>query len=164
MAASDDRRRRVAFHEAGHAFMMVRRGLGILSATIETSHAAPGDTRGLTLPSTVLEENQPELSDRFAACALAGSAAEHYLMGSWDEEILQARAHDTGRAKSYLVMSGREYRPEALDFIIQSMANTVLDEIAAHRAWHAVTVLAYALLEKGTLTGKEVMDVLGEEP
>ena len=157
---NDEVRRRIAFHEAGHIWMMLHEGLGVLTSTVDRSHTAPGDTRGLTVAKTVMDENSPELSQRFARAALAGSLAEHYLMGQWDEEILQARDFDNEKAKSALAMSGEERPPEALDFTIHSLSNTVLNEISRLKAWHDITLIAYALMEKEMLTGDDIAILL----
>ena len=42
---SDDKLRRTAFHEAGHAWMMWKEGLGVRSVSIEPHAPAPGDVR-----------------------------------------------------------------------------------------------------------------------
>lgn len=157
----DEVRRRIAFHEAGHAWMMLREGLGVRSVTVAAGSAAPGDTRGLTVPDTPLEEGNPELSRRSARAALAGSLAEHYLLGQWDEETLQARAYDTGKAKSALTISGDEWMPDAMDYTIHSMSNAVLNELSRLKAWDEITVIAYALMENEILTGDDISILLG---
>jgi hypothetical protein len=93
---------------------------------------------------------------------MTGSAAEHFLTGSWDEEVLLARAHDTGRAKCCLVLAGGEWKPDVLEFTLQTLESDVLDEISQPKAWHAITALAYALMEKGEMTGREIVSLLGK--
>ena len=159
----EEKKRRVAFHEAGHVWMMMHEGIGVLSSTVDTECSADGDTRGLTVPEATMEENMPELARGFARAALAGTFAEHFLMGQWDEEILQARGFDNGMAKSFLAMSGQEWPPEVMDFTIHSLSNAVLNEISQLKAWHASTLIAYALMEKGMLTEEEITALLEEE-
>jgi hypothetical protein len=163
MDFSDEVKRRVAFHEAGHLWMMMHEKLGVLSSTIDTGRSATGDTRGLTVAETPMEENMPELARRFARAALSGSLAEHFLIGQWDEEVLQARGFDNGMAASFLSMSGQEWSPEIMESTIHSLSNTVLNEISQLRAWHTITLIAYAFMEKGSLTGEDVAELLEEE-
>ena len=160
----DEVRRRIAFHEAGHVWMMMYEKLGVLSSTLDTERSVAGDTRGLTVPEATMEENMPELARKFARAAIAGSLAEHFLIGQWDQEILQAREFDNQIAKNFLAMSGQEWSPEVMDFTVHSLSNAVLNEISQLKVWHAITLIAYALMEKGMLTGKEIMAVLGEGP
>ena len=165
LSFSEEERRRIAFHEAGHAWMMLREKLGILSVTVDSSGSAPGDTpgdtRGLTVSRTGMEENNPELSRKFARVALAGSLAEHFLMGQWDDEVLQVRDYDGESARSALAMSGEEWSSEEMDLTIHSLSNAVLNEISRLKAWDEITIIAYALMEKETLTGPELVDLLG---
>lgn len=159
----EEKDRRVAFHEAGHVWMMMHEKLGILSSTIDTERSAAGDTRGLTVAEATMEENMPELARKFARAAIAGSLAEHFLIGQWDEEILQARELDNQIAKSFLAMSGQEWSPEVMDFTVHSLSNAVLNEISQLKVWHAITLIAYAFMEKGTLTGEDVAVLLGND-
>jgi len=160
MDFSDEKTRRIAFHEAGHAWMLWKEGLGVISVSIEPRSPIQGDNRGETIPELVMEESRKELSKKFAKAALTGSAAEHYLLGTWDDESLQARAYDTGRAKDYLAMSRDDWKPEPLDHHVQTFSNSVMEEISRPRVWHTITVLAYALLASGILTGKQVREII----
>ena len=162
MDFADDKLRRIAFHEAGHAWMMVREGLGLRSVSINPGAFGTGDNRGETLPERSMEEGRRDLAEKFARASLAGSAAEHFLMGGWDEEGLQARAYDTGRAMSYIAMSGDDLRPEALEYYIQVLSNTVMEEMSHPKTWDAVTGLAYALLERESMVGDEVAGIIPE--
>ena len=164
MEFAEEQLRRIAFHEAGHAWMMLRDRLGVRSATVDSSSCAPGDTRGMTISETVIEENNPELSKKFARVALAGSLAEHFLMGQWDEEILQARDYDGECARNALAMSGEEWSSEDMDYTIHSLSNTVMNEVSRLAAWDEITIIAYALMENETLTGAEVMELLEGSP
>ncbi len=162
MDFGDEQKRRVAFHEAGHAWMMLKEELGVISVSMEPGSLVQGDNRGETLPEVVMEEGRKELSEKFAKAALAGSAAEHFLLGNWDEASLQASAYDKGRAKSFLAMSGADWKPEALDHYVHALSNSVLEEISRPGAWHTITALAYELSGAGTLTGDEVLEILSE--
>ena len=163
MHFSDEKLQRTAFHESGHAWMMVRENLGVRSASIRRTPGVRGDNRGLTVPRAVPEEGQQALSVKFARAALAGSAAENYLLGRWDEEGLQARSFDVGRAKGFMTASGNDWSPEALDHYVQSLSNTVLEEISRPRTWHLITMLACELLTMETLDGEQVTGILLEE-
>jgi hypothetical protein len=158
----EEQLRRIAFHEAGHAWMMFKERLGIRSVTVDATSAAPGDTRGLAVSETVLEENNPELSRKFARTALSGSLAEHFLMGQWDVETLQARDYDGESARSALAMSGEEWSSEEMDLTVHSLSSTVLNEISRLAAWDEITIIAYALMENTQLSGPELMELLGE--
>ena len=155
-------RRRVAFHEAGHVWMFIHEGLGVRSVTVAPGSSASGDTRGMTVPQTELEEGRQEVSMSFARGALAGSLAEHYLMGQWDDEILQARAYDNGKAKSALTMSGEEWSNDSMDHTIHTMSNAVLNDISRLKAWDEITIIAYALMENEILTGDDISILLGD--
>jgi hypothetical protein len=163
MDFTDEKIRRTAFHEAGHAWMMVKEELGAISVSMEPLSAIQGDNRGETLPKVAMVEGRKELSEKYAKAALAGSAAEHFLLGNWDEASLQASAYDKGRAKGFLAMSGADWKPEALDHYVHALSNSVLEEISRPRAWHTITALAYELSGAGTLTGDEVLEILWEE-
>ena len=162
MDFTDDQKRRIAFHEAGHAWMMVREGLGVRSISISPRESIPGDNRGETVPDQQMEESRRDLSEKFARAALAGSAAELYLMGRWDEESLQAGAFDAGKARSYLAMSGDDWRPDSLDYYVQTISSLIMDEISQPRIWNNITSLAYKLLEANILTGEEVSIILSD--
>lgn len=158
----DEQKRRVAFHEAGHAWMMVREGLEVKSVSLKASGPLQGDNRGETVPEHVMEEGNRDTCEKFAKAALAGSLAEHYMLGKWDEESLVASAYDTGRARGCLSMSGEDWKPDALDHYIQSLGNMVMEEISQARVWHAITALAYEILASGTLTGIQVQEILSD--
>jgi len=160
MDFADENKRRVAFHEAGHAWMMWKEGLEVARVSMEPLTSVRRDNRGETVSVQVMEENRKELSVKFAKAALAGSEAEHFLLGKWDEESLQARAFDMGRARSFMVMSGDDWKPEALDHFVQTMSNMVTEEISRPRVWDAITALAYELLVSGTLTGGRIREIL----
>jgi len=162
MDFADEKLLRIAFHEAGHAWMMWKDGLGVRSVSMEPHTPIQGDNRGETLPDLAMEEGRKELSVKFARTALAGSAAEHYLLGRWDEESLLASAYDTGRAKGFMLMSGDDWGSEALDHYVQAMSNTVMEKITRPREWHTITGLAYELLAAGILTGEKVLVILSE--
>jgi len=163
MDFTDERKRRIAFHEAGHAWAMFFEGLGVKSMSLEIRAPVRGDNRGETVAEVHMSEGRRDLSDKFARAALAGSAAEHFLMGDWDEESLLAGSYDTGRAKSFMSMTGDDWKSEALDHYIQALSSEVLDEISTPRVWHAITRLAYMLTEKGTMTGAEIAAFFEEE-
>ena len=159
---SDEKKRRIAFHEAGHAWMLEREGLVVRSVSINPPVSIQGDNRGETVPEKTMEEGRKEISDKFVRAALAGSAAEHYLLGSWDKDGLLASAYDTGRARSYLAMTGNDWKPEAMTHYVQALSISVMEEISQPKAWHAITSLAYELLESGTLTGEKVARILAD--
>lgn len=156
MDFADEKFLRIAYHEAGHAWMMIEQGLGVVTVSMEPLSAVHGDNRGETVPGSAMEEGKRKLSEKFARAALAGSAVEHFFLGRWDEESLQSSAYDTGRAKSFMIMSGDDWKTQALDHYIQALSGKVLEEISRPRAWHAITGLAYELMQKGTMSGEEV--------
>lgn len=160
---SDDKLARIAFHEAGHAWMMVKEGLGVKSMSLKPGGLIQGDNRGETLPEQQLEEGRKDLSEKHAKAALAGTAAEYFLLGNWDNESLQASAFDRGRARSCLVMSGDDWNQDSLEYYLQTMSCSIMEEISQPRIWHTITALAYELLEAGTLTGEDVSRVLMEK-
>jgi hypothetical protein len=156
MDFSDDTLLRTAFHEAGHAWMMWKEGLGVNSISMEPLSPIQADNRGETIQELAMEEDRKELSEKFAKAALAGSAAEHFLLGNWDEESLQASAYDKGRARGFMAMSGTDWKPEDLEHYVHSLSNSVMEEISRPKVWHTITCLAYELMEKGTMTREEV--------
>ena len=160
----DEKLRRIAFHEAGHAWVMLKEGLGVKSLSTRAPSPHGGDNRGETIPDLAMQEGRKDLAEKFARAALAGSAAEHYLMGKWDDESLQANAYDIGRAKGFITMSGEDWKPEALEYYIRVLSNSLLDEISRPRVWNTITGLAYELMKAGTLSGKEVEAILEEGP
>ena len=162
MDLSDDKTRRIAFHEAGHAWMMWKEGLGVKSVSMEPHRFIQGDNRGETVPNLAIEEGHNELSQKFAKAALAGSAAEHFLQSKWDEDSLQASTYDTRKARGFLAMSKDNRDSESLDHDIQALSNSVMGEISRPREWDTVTCLAYALLASGSLTGEQVMEILAD--
>jgi hypothetical protein len=159
----DEKKRRIAFHEAGHAWMMVREGLGVRSVSLKPPSPLQADNRGHTVPEQAMEEGRPDICEKFARAALAGSMAEHYMLGNWDDESLVASAYDTGRARSCLSMAGDDIRPDALSHYIHSLQNAVLDEISQAKVWHMITALAYELLASECLTGQQVRELLSDE-
>ena len=162
MDFTDEKKRRIAFHEAGHAWMMWKEGLGVKSVSMELRRPIHGDNRGETVPDIAMEEGRDELSRKFAKAALAGSAAEHFLLGKWDEESLQASSYDTKKAREFIVMSGDEGGSDSLDHDIHALLNSVTREISRPREWDTVTCLAYALLASGSLTGEQVLEILAD--
>ena len=162
MDFTEDKKRRIAFHEAGHAWMMWKEGLGVKSVSMEPHRPIHGDNRGETVPDLAMEEGRKELSQKFAKAALAGSAAEHFLLGKWDEESLQASSYDTKKARDFMVMSGDNRESRSLDQDIHALLNSVIGEISRPREWHIVTGLAYALLASGSLTGEQVLEILAD--
>ncbi len=160
MDFSNEKKRRIAFHEAGHAWMMWKEGLGVKSVSMEPHRPIHGDNRGETVSVLAMEESRDELSRKFAKAALAGSAAEHFLLGKWDEESLQASSYDTKKAREFIVMSGSNRESGSLDQDIQALLNSVMGEISRPREWDTVTCLAYALLESGSLTEEQVLEIL----
>ena len=162
MDFSNEKKRRIAFHEAGHAWMMWKEGLGVKSVSMEPHRPIHGDNRGETVPDLAMEEGRDELSRKFAKAALAGSAAEHFLLGKWDEESLQASSYDTKKAREFIVMSATDLEPDTLDHYVQVLSTTVMEEVARPRVWNAITGLAYELLESETLTGEQVVEILAE--
>jgi hypothetical protein len=162
MDFTDEKKRRTAFHEAGHAWMMVKEGLGVISVSMKPLSPIQGDNRGETLSELAMEEGRKELSEKYAKSALAGSAAEHFLLGNWDEESLQASAYDKGRAKDFMAMSGADWKPEALDHYVHALSNSVMEEISRPRVWHTITVLAYELAGAGTLSGEKVLEIVSD--
>ena len=163
MNFTEEKMRRIAFHEAGHAWMMVVEGIGVKSVSLKNPESLQYDNRGDAVPENAIINGRRDICEKFAKAALAGSMAEHYMLGNWDEESLVAKAFDTGRARSCLSMSGDDWKADALDHYIHSLGNLVLDEISQPKAWHAITALAYELLASEMLTGQQVGEVLLED-
>ena len=63
---SDDSLLRIAFHEAGHAWMMHKEGLGVKSMSLKPQGVIQGDNRGETLPEQQLVEGRRDLSEKHA--------------------------------------------------------------------------------------------------
>ena len=143
--------------------MFMTEGLGVLSMTLCAARNGHDCFRGSTRPRTEADAGSPLLLGKFARCALAGASAERHLTGSWDERALEARSRDIGRAKTYLVLGGGRWKTDALDFMIRTISDSVLEEIVQPLAWRNITTLACRLLVRKRMKGKEVTELLRAE-
>ncbi len=127
------KRERIAYREAGHAAMALIDGLGLRRASIEPDPVVLTDMR-LTVPSST--------PHRVARFYIAGFCAELHFAPK-GSKLLNSE-HDFARARESL--HGRNH----WFFMLPEVSAVVASN------WTLVARIATALLERGTLSGREL--------
>ena len=150
-APSADAERLTAFHEAGHAVMAELCGRLLTEVEIVGDREHTGSVQSLAfLPNPDAEAEDIE---RHLKIVLAGTVAETIISGrqGWDEtsEDLDAAV----RLGMRLVDDCEDVLP-----LLQDIGADVKQDLDRH--WPAVEMLATELLDRKTLTGSEVRNLL----
>ncbi len=156
-----------AYHEAGHAVVSWWLGVGIRRATIipNTANNSLGHVLNHPLGQSTLEGM--EFAELFASSRLR---AEKLVMVAMAGEMAQRR-YDSRSVRSYHASSDREQIVTVLeryavyhDGIIDVRPHQKLlqgwTEMILNRLWYVVETVARALLERHTLSGKELRAVM----
>lgn len=155
-----DRRMRAAFSVAGSAFMLHHLGLAVEFASIESDDGdMQGSVKGVRARND-LPGKRPDLSEKYALYALAGAAAEYHLMNRWDNDSLRSAHEGERKARRFIRMAEQDLPEHRLDIYVRSLKDNALAILSQPRNWNRITVLAYALMDVGTMTGGEVREVL----
>ena len=175
-------RERTAYHEAGHAVLMLALSpdASLIGVTIEPE----GDSLGLTRFDGALMQRGKELVLDNACVLLAGRGAEQRFAGridGTDDGATSDLQRATAQVWSAIVEWGmdEEFGPIVLEACTSATSGWLVDE--AHRRlqkilkqavaetdrlveryWPDITILAKVLLEKGSLSGDDVLLILPE--
>ncbi|UCF31643.1 MAG: hypothetical protein JSV26_04315 [bacterium] len=158
-----DNRTRIAFHEAGHAFMLRHLGLAVDWVSLTSPEENSGGRPGRTQPKNELPWRRPDLSEKYALFSLAGPAAEYHLVNQWDNEGLREAHRDETMARRFIQVGGRDMPDHKMDSYIKSLKDTAMDMVSRPANWNRITVLAYALMEVDRMSGTEVNEILDED-
>lgn len=151
-------RKKTAFHEAGHAVAYLLIGADLTFLTINEDREALGRTRAIERrPVPDLDLLALEIEEELVAL-LAGTAAGRRATGNhW------ALAVDAGLGqgrddwkKAYSLVD--EYQ-EVLGYVDHLYIDATIYPVTrriVRAEWKAITALALALMEKGSLTGEEI--------
>jgi len=146
--------RRTAYHEAGHAVARYRlrgtrsAGVGAAEAAGRSEHRPPYARPPLLL-------RLPEVLSRIQVC-LGGSVAERRGVGRADP-----RAADADRARARELALRVSFDPET-ELLLRWMAARTEHLIEFY--WPDVETVARALLKRGSLTARELGELLGPAP
>jgi ATP-dependent Zn protease len=146
-----DADRLTAFHEAGHAVMAELCGRFLTEVEIVGDREHTGSVQSLAFPPN--REAETEDIERHLKIILGGTVAEATVSGrqGWDEtsEDLDAAV----RLGMRLVDDCEDVLP-----LLQDIGADVKQDLDRH--WPAVEMLATELLDRKTLTGSEVRNLL----
>ncbi len=176
-----DQDRKVAWHEAGHAVCMLSQGFQVAVATIDPDHDEAPGANGFVRQGHDLDQ----VADRGhwkarIAVLLAGRAAEAALLGA--DGVSSGAASDIAKATSIarqavlewglsplgvvpLDREGRPLSPESARRVEEEIAKLLSEadaeaaRILAERRG-TLAALAEALLDRRTLTGPEIEEVV----
>jgi ATP-dependent Zn protease len=150
-APSTDAERLTAFHEAGHAVMAELCGRQVTEVEIVGDREHAGMVHSLAFPPN--PEAAAEDVERHLKIILAGTVAEAMVSGrrGWDET---SEDLDTAvRLAMRLVDDCEDVLP-----LLSDIGADVERDLQSH--WSAVEMLAAELLDRKTLTGSEVRNLL----
>lgn len=170
MADVNDIRREIreelAFHEAGHAFVAYQFGCEIFEVSICDALNMASERGGycrvreeMGFPGMHWMNPRPpthaEQARRTAICLLAGPAAEARYLDMAVEDIAELGDEDDSNDLPKAIEVLRRWRPRAQMWRIYRQAE---QRIEAN--WHLVTAIAEALLERETITGDDVAEII----
>lgn len=147
--SNDEYRRRVAYHEAGHAVVAHLSGARIESVGIEESERHSGGLRAHRPPHLELEDARTH-----AGISLAGFHSQSRLnpaveLGGWDDDFRDARD----------LLS----RDDALSLDEELRRVHAFTAKLVRQWWPAIERIAEKLLERGSLGDEEVAALVCEE-
>jgi ATP-dependent Zn protease len=137
-------RKRLATHESGHTIAAINFGIPIIHATIAAGH-----------PHLLRDRFRRERSlatESLAIVCLSGPAAEALFFGSIDDGSDET---DQLMARDYL----RSYYRDA-EIACQMLRMQRAAERLVSSSRREIEPIAAALMQRGTLTGAEVIDLL----
>src|SRR5690606_485954 len=167
---SDDERRRVAYHEAGHALIseMLQPG-SVASVTIVSRGAALGYVRQRPQDDVWLQTRRQLEND--ARVALAGYAAERLVFGEASTAAGDARRRVAEIVERFIAAGLSRLGPvdserapvDAVQQVRAEIPAALLEDVEAALARHrpALDRLAQRLFEQETLSGEEARRELG---
>ena len=149
--AFSDAERLTAFHEAGHAVIAELCGRLLTEVEIVGDREHTGSVQSLAFPPN--REAEAEDIERHLKIILAGTVAEAMVAGrqGWDETSEDVDA--AVRLGMRLVDDCEDVLP-----LLEDIGADVERDLQSH--WPAVEMLAAELLDRKTLTGSEVRNLL----
>ncbi len=146
-------RRRLAYHEAGHAVVARYLGVELTEVTIERRGRYLGRVEALVPDPARHARRRPRLGDavRQAAICLAGSVAEKRV-----HEWVEWRGSSDDRTMALAVLEAATGSLPQTTALMEYAWAVTRDFLHDERAWAAVERVAAALLERGTLRLREL--------
>ena len=155
--AAEQRREGTAYHEAGHAVARYRLRLPIRSATIipDEQSGNLGSVRG-GFPKAFRPDRNSDLRtldriEKEIVARLTGSLAEKKHTGRADH-VGTARDYEWAADLAFYRFGGGE----VVDAYLRFLGVLTQRNVASPLWWRAIEVVAAALLERGTLSGRAV--------
>ncbi len=158
-AVRNKRLEEIAYHEAGHAVVGWKSGLKVRRVTIEPDaedrtlgHVLYARARGFR-PDIRLDDRARCRAERHIVCSFAGQLAHAKFLGrrGWGMEQDDREAVGYGL---YLRCTSTEAREAYLHYCFLTARDLVKTQ------WRGIQAVARALLQRSTLTGSEVIEVL----
>ena len=140
LVGADGARRRMAYHESGHAISAVAWGVPIHRVSIE-----PPEMRH----SVWFNTSDNTRLQRLAAMRLAGSAAERFFVGPVEDDSV-----DLETARSYLAAVGLD--PSQIEAGLTALRSEAERLVRTSWAQKRIRLVADALLRDGRLDGEAV--------
>jgi ATP-dependent Zn protease len=143
---------RIAAHEAGHAIARWSNGISIEGITIE-----PDDKDGRKINGRVWGDTDDDDFDFFARCVVlvAGCTAERVYL----EESMGLRGSD--RRKAHRAARNLCDSETAADLVVEAAKHEAEHLLREHE--RALDVLASTLLERRTMDGRSVVELIERE-
>jgi ATP-dependent Zn protease len=141
-----------AYHEAGHAVIAVAEHILVKHVTIRPG----GDAWGHISRRNLIENDEDRLQrylPREIRVMLAGLAAEWRFTG---RNNFRGASADFNAAVDLAI---RVYRPKTAGHYLKFMTSLMKDVVSVPANWCRITAVAEALLERETLTGREVREL-----
>ncbi len=153
LAASEDRLRATAYHEAGHAVMALLLGRPIHKVTIAPARMQVG---GVRLGACEIKKSRPKASQDWledeVLILLAGMVGESHLTGDYcrfgaSQDLLAVRK---------LLSLDRAGNQRQLEHLEQRMLDKTEHMLGGPGASKAIEWIAHDLIEKTTISGRAV--------
>jgi Peptidase family M41 len=155
--------RATAYHEAGHAVISLieRHHFQRVSIIPNKKDGTLGHCTSNPSPKWLTPEVANTLRERKwieseIMILLAGSAAERHMMGR------HSRKGSGGDREDAIDLAQKLYDGRVLERFLDFMVELTRDAVANPVTWLKIEAVAHALLDRGTLSGKEVRAVCRE--
>jgi hypothetical protein len=159
----DERVRRAAYHEAGHAALYLEVGRSVERVEISPDDQAVGGTtfvtQALSKPVSSPAPSATQVKEFLLdlECLAAGSASELVAFPGSPLEPLTIRSGDVDQMMS--VLEGLALDNQSREDMIISAFVRALERLRQPRLWVQVQALAEVLIDRGELNGSEVTEI-----